>query len=377
MYRLHHRLHFATAINVNYDFAVGAAAYLYRLLTSLGLFEREWQDMDFLIAKLSQPGDPFVPKGRQGHLPTKLLDAFLKALGFVNSSRPSERLLACYGLHGYLDVRQTRKVMHLKTSNFEDSLGNMRVGKKGIYTGDKVLEDDKMLEIALHMITNDNQKGNHETQKRSGKHKYDERKSFTPLQLLSTFKQCIITDEPVKNFDYTRFTADCLKLLSAISNTPAFERSYLNIHGDKLDTPEQGTYPAIIIVQTILRECEMMENTGTGSPLGSSPCAQVAAEILHDYVSHHGSKYRKQAHDRSSGHIPKHLRPSFGAEALRKYDNNEIGKMRDFFPGGRRADELKPIQDLPANVRFVLGELPEWLELDQLYLEDVARIGET
>ncbi|KAK4214295.1 hypothetical protein QBC37DRAFT_421586 [Rhypophila decipiens] len=266
----------------------------------------------------------------------------------------------------------------MNTPNFEYSLGNMGVGKKGIYTGDKVLEDDKMLEIALHIITNYNQKGNHETQKRSGKHKCDERKSFTPLQLLSTFKQCIITDEPLKNFDYTRFTADCLKLLRAISNTPAFERSFLSIHGDKLDPlPEQGTYSSVTIVLTILRECEMMENTGTGSPLGSSPCAQVAAEMLHDYVSHHGSKYRKQAHDRSSGHIPKHLRPSFGAEALRKYDNNEIGKMRDFFPGGRRADELKTIQDLPANVRFVLGELPEWLELDQLYLEDVARIGET
>ncbi|KAM7188590.1 hypothetical protein V8F33_010555 [Rhypophila sp. PSN 637] len=354
MYRLHHRLHFATTINVNYEFAVGAAAYLYRLLASLGLFEREWQDMDFLIAKLSQPGDLFVPKGRQGHLPTKLHDAFLKALGFVNSSRPSKRavkLPACYGRYGYLDVQRARKV--ITTSNFEDSLGSMRVGKKGIYT------DDKMLEVALQIITNDNQKGNHETHKRSGKHKYDERKSFTPLQLLSTFKQCIITDEPLKNFDYTRFTADCLKLLRAISNTPAFERSFLNVHGDKLDPPKQGTCPAVTIVQTILRECKMMENTGTGSPLGSSPCAQVAAEMLHEYVSHHGSKYRKQAHDRSSGHIPKHLRPSFGAEALRKYGSSEIGKMRDFFPGGRRADELKTIQDLPVNVRFVLGEMHE------------------
>ncbi|KAM7189245.1 hypothetical protein V8F20_010249 [Naviculisporaceae sp. PSN 640] len=298
----------------NSKFAVLGMAYLYRLVTSLGLFEEEWQDMDFVIAKQHIPGAPLVPKGRHGHQAGKLKRAFLKGLGSDKwNSENGELDLSI----SHLEKLNTRQILH--TSCFDLKLDQEEEDNE------KTWSRSKTRERVLHAITNNKCETSDNGKQRRGKYKYEDRKRYTPLELLSTFKKCTISDEPHLNFDYFRFTTDCVRLTETISrsttcNNPKF--------------CEQKV-PPFSVVLSILKICE--EEAGAPGWLGED-----VATVLRDYIREHGpDKYKKQANEKSSGHIPKHLRPSFGPEAIRRYDSGEVGKIREFFPGGKRAGELR------------------------------------
>jgi hypothetical protein len=131
------------------------------------------------------------------------------------------------------------------------------------------------------------------------------RKTFTPTQLLATFKKTLVADEPILNFDFASFMMSC----AGVWNTMC----------------------AQIIPQWQITNDAIEESDHTGLArllLRSDPKSTIIAQasvILQSHMAQNGKQYIEAAYDQSSGRIPKAARPKIQLKV------EEIEESRDLF----------------------------------------------
>ncbi|KAK3058379.1 hypothetical protein LTR09_001457 [Extremus antarcticus] len=118
------------------------------------------------------------------------------------------------------------------------------------------------------------------------------RESFTPLQLLATFKEALIADEPVLNFDFAGFMMSCMTLL---------REDYRVVESIPNENLADDFAANIIDAPAMLRS---LPADAVPSPILS---------IVQDHIINTGGKYSKEAYNLSSGHLPADARPSMKA----------------------------------------------------------------
>ncbi len=133
----------------------------------------------------------------------------------------------------------------------------------------------KTVEVVLHALTASASQTEGNTSTRSGSQL---RKTYTPLQLLATYKKSFISDEPQLNFDFASFMVACARLFRTISESTTGD--------DHMD-----------LVASLLRS----------SP--SSPLITTVSTIVKSHIAENGKLFTKKAYDQSSSRIPKSPRP--------------------------------------------------------------------
>ena len=264
------------ASNIGCD--VLAMAYLYKALRHLGLSSAVWHDLDFIIAEQSMDR-PLVTKTPVGADPRALARHFQLALGVPVTHFTRNPTLA---LPKNFEPKNARRLK--MTSRY----GRASVARTN---SDKVrgVQESNNYEAVLQALTESDDEAVKPT---TGA-------KFTPLQLLSTYRKSVISDEPHLNFDYIGFWVDCEQLLHGMSPKllAKLPRSL-----------SQNVGAAWQFVDALLRDAA---NVQSQSRSLSNAAISDAATILDEFIKHNAKKYTQPAFDQSSGRIPKALRPTF------------------------------------------------------------------
>ncbi|KAK4499194.1 hypothetical protein PRZ48_009707 [Zasmidium cellare] len=284
-------------------------AHLYTAGRRLGLIKTEWHDMEKVISA-QKTKEPLVTKSSNNADPVACLKHFLIALGvpareFAHNKipkLPSEKQIA-------------EKAKRIKcTLQVPESFDEARQNEEnlGVWRGE-------LIELMLMAST----KKAHEAQpsKKGAKKQDISPGSFTPRQLLGTFKKAFIADEPMLNFDFFNFTYDCAGMENYIRDLvlPSLEKS-------------EGLTPKDVekhfeFVYYLLRSQLQYPSASLHPQDRPATCLEIACGILEVLISqqaqneHHFSsnKFSIKAFQLSSGRIPKDLRPKF-----RKFDPSTI-----------------------------------------------------
>ncbi|KAK3618957.1 hypothetical protein LTR56_024324 [Elasticomyces elasticus] len=124
------------------------------------------------------------------------------------------------------------------------------------------------------------------------------RRMFSPLELLETMKEHFIASEVQLNFDYVSFFRVCIEITSALTR--------LGYPGLASDTPTPSI-PSYDMVDVLLRESA--DTVAASRPLAATAFARAAA-VLKTFIVEEGGVLKQAAFEKSSGHIPEHMRPT-------------------------------------------------------------------
>ncbi|KAK4553249.1 hypothetical protein LTR86_009779 [Recurvomyces mirabilis] len=275
-------MHYIGCRIANHGLYVLCMAHLYKSLRSRGLLMSDWHDMMFLLAGYSQK-DALVPKSDAEYDAQSAKRHFLLALGVPLSHFAAKRRHP--GANNVPQLKEARKVQ--VTSQYLRSMSTNDENREGTWDEhgsgwSKAAAVERVL-YAMSMI---NTKGTN-----GGRSQHSATQvSFTPVQLLQTYRRSILADEPQLNFDYVQFTLTCRKLLHAM---------VLSV-GERLNMPPpQQPLDHLDMVSALL-----------ASDLIDANVLDAAAAV-NAYLADSSKMFVKQAYDQSSGRIPKHLRPSF------------------------------------------------------------------
>lgn len=133
--------------------------------------------------------------------------------------------------------------------------------------------------------------------------------SFTPVQLLSTFKKNLLPSELALNFDYVSFTIDCARLLDSIAKKLTKKERLEDLIQNKDVRGGDQDYESM--VSRLLRSTK------------DNPMIKMAASLFSDHISRTGKNFIQSASDQSSGRIPKDLRPKIDAFQA-QFEDSEI-----------------------------------------------------
>ena len=249
----------------NHGAFVLSMAHLYRFLRNKGALKSDWPDMDFVCASVGS-NQPLVAKLAAQADDDAAYRHYLTALGVT----AAEFARSSQGLSETLYVARNVSV----TSPYLRAMVSRQQawGERGLG-----YSKTKAVEVVLNTImTNEEPCASGGSISRSG----PSSQRVTPLQLLTTFRRSILADEPQLNFDYASFAISCSRLFKTIDKQPS---------GDSCST-------AFIV--RVLRDASV-----------SSQESRHAAAVLQVHIAGTGKSYLKSAYDRSSGCIPKALRP--------------------------------------------------------------------
>lgn len=268
-------MHQAATTVGNHGHYILSAAHLYKGFRSMGVIEDDWHDMDMLLASCNAD-HPLVAKLSSPYDGDKAANKYLYALVIPLKHVADGRSQRNPGSR--LALKDPRRIT--VTSPLLRQLSNRQQSWQKCGLG---YSKSKTVEIVLHALTAsaDDSKGN-----KSIRHKSQLRETFTPLQLLTTFKKCFIADESQLNFDYISFMIDCARLLSTIGKEV---ETLLKCNGHSMDY--------VPLVATLL------------SSSASDPPVLAAAASMKSYITNRGKHFSKQAYDQTSGCIPKNMRP--------------------------------------------------------------------
>ncbi|KAK5113585.1 hypothetical protein LTR85_010814 [Meristemomyces frigidus] len=261
-------MHSAGVQIANYGCILLSMAHLYKALRAAGILKTDWHDMDFILASFGNK-QPLVPKA--GALPDAdaAVRHYLMALGVsVTDITPGGRKTAVGSKSA---PREARKITI--TSPFLQAMSNRQQSWEKHGLG---YSKSKTVEIVLQTIAQNGAKS------QSARRGSQLRQTFTPQQLLATFKRSILADEPQLNFDYTTFTIACARLLQTISEEV----------GPQLGLDEPGGADFYIpLVSRLLRSSSLIPAT---KPTTST------ADILREHIAVEGKKFVKLAYDQTS-----------------------------------------------------------------------------
>ncbi|KAK3722471.1 hypothetical protein LTR37_002463 [Vermiconidia calcicola] len=262
----------------NHGSYILALAHLYKSLRSKGVLNHEWHDMDVVLASIGSQHTPVAKAGSHFNSATAVRN-FYHAIGL---SPVKLTAIADKMEHAPQEALESSRKFHITSALLGALSKREQVWEKWGSGHSK----SKTVEVVLHALT---ASASNETDKNS-RRKSHLRELFTPLQLLATFKQCIIADEPLLSFDYVGFMICCARLLNAI--TRKMHSTLQAIHADALDNDY------ISLVASVLQSAP------------SDALFTEVAESMQSHITEHGKQFLKEAYDQSSGRIPKHARPN-------------------------------------------------------------------
>ncbi|KAK3323084.1 hypothetical protein B0H66DRAFT_590683 [Apodospora peruviana] len=299
------KFHTSGCAIANTNMAIFFMAYLYRSLRVLGLLQAEWHDVDFAIARQSLPGKPWTPKFKGPCSVKTIYDKVARNVGVqIVRGRYMVRDTAREPADEAYHLKPASKVAHA-IHEFREKTNN-------------AFNPVKTLEYVLHDMTR-NMMGSagEKTQPPDGD------TDFSPVQLLSTYKDTFISEEPHRNFDYISLSVDCLRLFGKIRDATASRLKGFA----PTDEPMSSECLPSRVLRELLSHTLSLEQRHIPLTEDSLPIVQ-AANMVREHISERGgNRYLQSAFDQSSGHIPKRLHPSFGKEAVRRAE--ELAGVRN------------------------------------------------
>jgi hypothetical protein len=257
----------------NHSGIVLSTAHLYKALRAMGALATDWPDMDFLLATFKNK-QPLVAKLGAKYDGEAAYRHFMISLGvpateYARGGRRTSK--------APVEIKEARKISI--TSPLVQKMSDRQADWQKCGVGSS---KTKTIEIVLDSLTRSKLDVESTTHKRQ---------SFTPVQLLSTYKKTIITEEPTINFDFTSFTLTCAAFLNGVVATASTK-------------PEMPKPHHFTTVADLLRYKDKAS-------------VRTVASALADYISVHGRTFINSAHAKCSGRIPKHLRPSISHDRTR------------------------------------------------------------
>ncbi|CZT20929.1 uncharacterized protein RCC_06790 [Ramularia collo-cygni] len=253
-----------------------STAHLYKALRAMGALKTDWPDIDFVLSSFKAK-QPLITKMGTSYDADAAVKRYLMALGVEAKAFAS-------------DARQNGKLHEPRKISISSPLLR-RMADRQANQGKPGTSDSKSrtVEIVLQTLTR--------SDATSGKSSGLLDHSFTPVQLLTTFKKAIQSEEPLLNFDYVSFTVTCAVLLDEITRVVSPSVGMTDWAKDKLGTKMIDESHSINLVAGLL-QCK-----------STSPDIDIAAQVFSGYISAQGRYFTQQAFDQSSGRIPKALRP--------------------------------------------------------------------
>ena len=270
--------------NSNRLLLIHSAAYLCKLVRSLGLLTTKWHDMGFFIASQLDRG-AFLPKQASSPkcTPKALRSFYQSAIGLNAKARHK------LGLHA-------RPKLFEQGRAIDPGIGfaaqvHIRIADEK--QTNVLASPAKIVEIFLHELASQAQSA----EKPAGSCASPASQSFSPSELLTTFKKSFLQDEAALNFDYFRFWAECGDLMhdieaAIVKECPAYEN-------------ECGGIPSFV-AWVVLSEAA----TGKHHPQWSGKStSEVVAQVIAQHIGGKTNKFSKATYDQCSGRLPKHKWP--------------------------------------------------------------------
>lgn len=271
--------------NSNEDMVLHSMAYLYKAARHCSLMASAWPEMDFFIASQASVG-PLVPHFKVKTKLTQIFEAFQKAVGARFKSGTAKQPKR--SLEFDLERGTIIKVGAPFTASLLENLGSLKEVK-----GDSRALPGKIVEVTLHRLA-----ASEADPKRKAKSPML-RATYSPLELLGTFKSSFQREEPLLNFDHASFWIECARVVRMIQEVMPMT------NGKNAERPAHMAYEIL---------CEMANLQGKPEELKDSMLAKAAA-VMQSYVGESGGILLREAREQSSGTIPKHLRPANAAKA--------------------------------------------------------------
>lgn len=293
---------------VNHGLFIHSMAYLYKAARHFGLLHHEWHDVDFVIRSQAPSGGthgPLVPKFRAGCKVSAYAMEFAKACGMESTAE-------MYRKHGKpsFNLWEEGKQIFLCGEFLEAFIRSIDPKEKNQPFGRG--NHSKMIEVMLHKLTSEHAARQGQ---RTSAQPSSQREMFNPLELLTTFEKSFKQDEPLLNFPYVRFWSTCAELLracwDAIRDEMPTQFQSLSIHNGYLHA---------VMVWFMLAQLGKFDDNPRTSYIKSTADSMLAkaAKAIEPYIISHGKDFSEAAYDRSSGRIPKHLRPGCSTNYLEK-----------------------------------------------------------
>lgn len=269
-----------------------------------------WEDMDFLLSthtasrRSSRASVPIVSKPNNKSDPGALVRQFALAIGI---SPEVERT-------GSIRTANNNVLVIQYKSPLLNALIQMQKNCKVLGGGTESFTD-----TALSALCEAHQKV---AKGSGGGHK--QRPVLTPVALLSSLETQLLRDEPTLHFDYVGFYTLCQQLSLTIL---------------KIVPPEPGSRGQAFFMFETLSILQMAADDivrhraktaeETQDALKRSNFGKIAHEI--NLISKsHGNRCSKAAFEKSSNHIPKHLRPSFRSQAYQATVEDVLDEGDDY-----------------------------------------------
>ncbi|KAK5721311.1 hypothetical protein LTR17_014681 [Elasticomyces elasticus] len=277
------RLHGLGLGMANDGLAVLIMAHVFKAARKYGLVVAPWHDMDLFTA-LHSSKKPFITKtnaNADAHAMLRhcLLDLGVDPAAFANGKLPKSPFDHC----------RSDKIK--KVSSVESEVTTFLVREYSDHEETKCerggLLDALLTDVAGATLSTARQSMNKPAR-------------FTPAQLLAIFKEKLVADEALVNFDHIGFSRFCMDLLDKlVAKVSQKDNSYPSTVFYLLKTAADADAKSVDVGTTALA---------------------AAGMILQPAIAEHGKKYSQAAFDCSSGRISKDRRPML---------NNNTGKVSE------------------------------------------------
>ncbi|KAK5686411.1 hypothetical protein LTS10_002529 [Elasticomyces elasticus] len=232
-----------------------------------------------------------------------------------------------------------------------------------------VLSTDQLFETVLNTLADASAAEAEKSTASKSKRNKSSRRTFSPLELVETLKEHLIASEVQLNFDYISFFRTCIEIILAMMKHSCPELSH-----------DTGTLPAPAyeLVDVLLREAAGAVAAGVQV---SATVFATSAAILETAIMREGGSLKRAAFEKSSGHIPEHMRPKLAGSEEYKSDARASLESKGFrFDGpGRTAAIYPPSFETAAlveDIKLVKARLLEWAEtrceVQEVPEEDIA-----
>ncbi|KAK5720427.1 hypothetical protein LTR17_014984 [Elasticomyces elasticus] len=351
--------HYGTMV-CNDGFFILALAHFYTAARQYGLVS-VWEDMELVI---TQNSGLVLPIG-DGADAWAMARHYRLALGVPASHLARKAVVGTPGSR--LAVTKT-KTVGLTATLFRSMAKHQRNAAMSVLSTDQLFEN--VLNSLADVSAAEAEKS---TTSKSKRHK-SSRRTFSPLELVETLKEHLIASEVQLNFDYISFFRICVEIILAMMKHTCPELSH-----------DTGTLPAPAyeLVDVLLREAASV--VATGGQVSGTAFASSAA-ILETVITKEGGSLKRAAFEKSSGHIPEHLRPKQVRSEEYKSDARASLESKGFrFDGPGRHVAIHPpsfeTAALVEDIKLVKARLREWAEtrcgVQEVPEEEIAgKVGE-
>lgn len=257
----------------NDGWIVISMAYLYRASQHYGFLSEKWEDLEWLIA-LQSKSRPYVIEVAEHADEEAFCRHYRMAFGMGMGAIDDRKVNQC--------MQKMRRVESLLEYPARMELESQSQDRLGCERGE-------MQEVVLRKMTSDRFFG--KGQKNS---KQENKKRFTNIELLETYKQSFTTDEPEYNMDFLGLWSDMAELMKSMNDF-----LYMRLMREETD-------PILCldaqVAKPLLEEAAYFKKNGM--PMIRTQIA-IGANMIEKHIRAKGGFFLRETLGMSSGHIRK------------------------------------------------------------------------